>query len=251
MLFFSRGLSGMGAGGINALVLIIVGDLTSTMKDSRRRKCQACLETLVVIGNGLGPVIAGAVAERASWRWTFWLLVPMTVICGVFVAVLMPGVEIEGDWKEKMMDIDYIGTLTSIGAVLLILVSTVKYAVYIIELLLTNWFYRSLSAMVVYSILGHPQLSLPCWSLLASFWVCSSSLNGATPSTQSCLRGSCACYLCRSSWGTTFSWESSISKTFSSSPSTFKAYLGYLLSSLASWFFRWCSLFPLELPQQV
>lgn len=126
MLFFSRGLSGMGAGGINALVLIMVGDLTSTMKDSKRRKCQACLETLVVIGNGLGPVIAGAVAERASWRWTFWLLVPLTVVSGVVIAVLMPGVKIAGDWKEKMMGIDYAGATTSIGAILLFLVSLAK-----------------------------------------------------------------------------------------------------------------------------
>jgi MFS family permease len=126
MLFFSRGLSGMGAGGINALVLIMVGDLTSAMKESKRRKCQACLETLVVIGNGLGPVIAGAVAERASWRWTFWLLVPLTVVSGVVVAALMPGVKIAGDWKEKITGIDYAGTLTSIGAILLFLVSIIK-----------------------------------------------------------------------------------------------------------------------------
>lgn len=118
-LFIFRALSGIGAGGINSLVMVIVSDIT-TLKE--RGKYQGYLETLIALGNGVGPIIGGAFSENVSWRWNFWLLVILTAFVTVVVVVMLPKSTVEGSWRQKLGHIDYLGIFCSLTAVLFILV---------------------------------------------------------------------------------------------------------------------------------
>lgn len=120
-LFVFRALSGIGAGGVNSLVMVIVSDIT-TLKD--RGKYQGILETMIAVGNGCGPVIGGAFSQRGvgGWRWTFWLVVPLAVGAAGVVGWLLPRARVEGDWRGKVGKIDYWGIGISIAAVVLLLV---------------------------------------------------------------------------------------------------------------------------------
>lgn len=78
-----RGIQGMGAGGLMALALIIVGDILSPRE---RTKYQAAFFGVWGIASVLGPVLggffagAGSLAGLAGWRWIFLMNVPLGLV---------------------------------------------------------------------------------------------------------------------------------------------------------------------------
>lgn len=118
-LFIFRALSGIGAGGINSLVMVIVSDITALRE---RGKYQGYLEAFIALGNGAGPLIGGAFSENVTWRWSFWLPAVLTVFATVIVVIMVPQAIVEGDWRQKVGHIDYLGIFCSLAAVLFILV---------------------------------------------------------------------------------------------------------------------------------
>lgn len=68
----------------------------------KRQKLTSPLQgAFVGLGNGVGPVIGGALASQSeeSWRWIFRLNLPLSVIMVVCVVFFMPLKKVEGDWK--------------------------------------------------------------------------------------------------------------------------------------------------------
>lgn len=66
MLIASRMVQGCGAGGITALVIILIGDLVGTRK---RGKYQGFIGATWAVASALGPVLSGVLADHISWRW--------------------------------------------------------------------------------------------------------------------------------------------------------------------------------------
>jgi EmrB/QacA subfamily drug resistance transporter len=78
-----RGLQGIGAGGIGPVVFTVVGDLYTV---EERSKIQGWLSSVWGISAVVGPAIGGFFAEYASWRWIFYINVPLGAIA-LFVLV--------------------------------------------------------------------------------------------------------------------------------------------------------------------
>ena len=69
-LLAGRSIQGIGAGGITVLVNIIVSDIFVM----RTRSLMLTLVGSVWFSAAtIGPVIGGTFAERAGWRWCFWV----------------------------------------------------------------------------------------------------------------------------------------------------------------------------------
>ncbi|KAB2575370.1 Efflux pump FUS6 [Lasiodiplodia theobromae] len=120
-LYTFRGIAGIGAGGINSLVMIIFSDLTTLQQ---RGKYQGLMEVNIALGNGIGPLIGGAFSQsRAGWRWTFWFVVPVTVIAGIAVFLATPqSQKSQGRMIDKAKMIDYPGMFLSLAGVIFILI---------------------------------------------------------------------------------------------------------------------------------
>ncbi|KAF2400585.1 putative MFS transporter [Trichodelitschia bisporula] len=119
-LYVFRGIAGIGAGGINSLVMIIFTDMTTLQQ---RGKYQGLLETNIALGNGVGPLIGGAFSQSAAtWRWAFWLIVPVTAVAGVTIFLTLPKTRVEGSVVEKLGRVDYGGMLLSLAAVIFLLI---------------------------------------------------------------------------------------------------------------------------------
>ncbi|KAL5536247.1 hypothetical protein ACEPAF_68 [Sanghuangporus sanghuang] len=114
-----RGIAGAGGGGIVSMAQIVMSDVVS-LRD--RGKYQGIIGVVVALGYGIGPLIGGALSEKVSWRWCFWITLPVS-LCGiVIVTYILPLKNVEGDIKRKLLAIDYVGTaLTLSGCTLLIL----------------------------------------------------------------------------------------------------------------------------------
>ncbi|KAK9770484.1 hypothetical protein SCAR479_12851 [Seiridium cardinale] len=118
-LFAFRAVAGIGGGGVNSIVMIIVSDITTLQN---RGKYQGIIGAVLALANGIGPFLGGAVIERATWRWVFWM-VPMLAIPAAFIIwFALPLRYDRGNYVEKVKKIDFGGIVLSLAAVLLVLV---------------------------------------------------------------------------------------------------------------------------------
>lgn len=106
-LAFARGVQGLGAGGLLALALTIIGDIVS-LKD--RAKYQGYFMSVFGISSVLGPVVGGAFAGSANilgfdgWRWVFFINLPigLAALAVVFLFLHLPA-------RHAKQKIDYWG----------------------------------------------------------------------------------------------------------------------------------------------
>ncbi|MGO4146624.1 MDR family MFS transporter [Paenarthrobacter sp. YAF11_1] len=106
-LAIARGIQGLGAGGLLALALTIIGDIVA-LKD--RAKYQGYFMSVFGISSVLGPVIGGAFAGTSNilgfdgWRWVFFINLPigLAALVVVFMYLHLPARHV----KQK---IDYWG----------------------------------------------------------------------------------------------------------------------------------------------
>ncbi|KAI4661372.1 uncharacterized protein J4E79_005185 [Alternaria viburni] len=118
-LFVLRAIAGIGGGGINSLVMIIVSDITTLQN---RGKYQGWLGAVIALGNGAGPFLGGAIVEGATWRWVFWIIPIMTVPTSMVILFFLPLKHRSGDYLAKVKKIDYGGMVLNIASTLLVLI---------------------------------------------------------------------------------------------------------------------------------
>ncbi|KAJ7835560.1 MFS drug transporter [Mycena olivaceomarginata] len=119
-LLIFRAISGIGGGGLSTVAQIIVSDVVSLRE---RGKYQGILGASVALSYGVGPIIGGLFVEHSTWRWIFWLTLPLTVGSAAAVYFFMPLKTVEGDWRQKLGRIDFIGSLLILLASVLLVLS--------------------------------------------------------------------------------------------------------------------------------
>jgi MFS family permease len=96
-LIVFRGMQGFGGGGLITLTLIIISDVVS-LRD--RGKYQGVTEITIAIANGGGPLLGGVMAEKISWRWFFWINLPIGGFCLAVIVFFLPLKPVHGSIKE-------------------------------------------------------------------------------------------------------------------------------------------------------
>ncbi|MEU7166558.1 MDR family MFS transporter [Streptomyces morookaense] len=106
LLASSRALQGIGGGGITSLVMAITGDLAAPRQ---RARIQAALGMVAALALIAGPLLGGAFADGLSWRWIFYVNMPVGVLALVAIAAKLhlPGPEARGG------RVDVLGALTA------------------------------------------------------------------------------------------------------------------------------------------
>lgn len=85
-LILFRGVQGLGAGGIQPLVMTLAGDLYSL---EERPRVQGWIASVWAIAAVAGPAAGGLFAEYVSWRWIFIVNLPLGALAlGVILANL-------------------------------------------------------------------------------------------------------------------------------------------------------------------
>jgi EmrB/QacA subfamily drug resistance transporter len=113
-LIVFRGVQGVGAGAIIPMVTTIVGDVYTL---EERGKIQGYISSVWGIASVVGPVLGGLFAQYASWRWIFYLNIPIAAF-----AVAMLQTHLREDVVRRAHRIDYLGaSVLSIGLSLAIL----------------------------------------------------------------------------------------------------------------------------------
>jgi EmrB/QacA subfamily drug resistance transporter len=85
-LVLFRALQGVGGGGLNSLVMAIIGDVIPARQRSKYQSLLGIVATVALIA---GPLLGGLFAQDLSWRWIFYINVPVGIIALVTVAAFL------------------------------------------------------------------------------------------------------------------------------------------------------------------
>lgn len=115
MMIAGRAIQGIGAGGINVLIEVIVCDLVPLRQ---RGNYLAAIFGLVAIGTALGPFFGGLIVQYSSWRWVFYLNLP---VGGVALLLLFIFLHVKSKKEPTLAmslgKIDWVGNALFITAV--------------------------------------------------------------------------------------------------------------------------------------
>jgi multidrug resistance protein len=113
-LIVFRALQGLGAGAVLPMTNTIAGDVHSP---AERAKVQGYLASMWATSAALGPTTGGLISQYASWRWIFWINVPLGIVA---VAVFRRSFD-ERRAQRKRPPIDYFGAALLTGGCALVI----------------------------------------------------------------------------------------------------------------------------------
>ncbi|KAJ1539700.1 hypothetical protein HK096_000445, partial [Nowakowskiella sp. JEL0078] len=119
-----RAVAGAGGAGMMTLVLISISDVVSLRE---RGKYQGVMGIVNALGNALGPPLGGIFSEELSWRWGFLINLPLGAIGIIIVILFLPLKKIEGNVKEKLKKIDYLGSFLVLSGNMLLLLPIIWF----------------------------------------------------------------------------------------------------------------------------
>jgi EmrB/QacA subfamily drug resistance transporter len=112
-----RAVQGVGAGGVMTLAMAAVADLVPPRE---RGRYQGYIQLTFLLASLAGPLLGGLFVDELSWRWAFYVNVPIGVIA---VALLTAYLHLSARDGEARMD--YIGAaLLASGTVATLLIAT-------------------------------------------------------------------------------------------------------------------------------
>lgn len=121
-LIAGRTISGMGGGGVQVMVLMILTEITEVQK---RGFVQGLVGMAYGVASVAGPLVGGFFTSNVSWRWCFYINLPIGGIAFILIWYFFRPPPPRGTWKSKIYQIDFIGTaLFAIGFILILLAIT-------------------------------------------------------------------------------------------------------------------------------
>lgn len=118
MLIAGRVIQGIGGGGLVILCNICVSDLFS-MRD--RAKYFGVLGGVWAIASGVGPVLGGVFTEKVSWRWCFYINLPLDGLAFILLVLFLKLETPKTSIIAGLKSIDWVGVLLIIGGVIMFL----------------------------------------------------------------------------------------------------------------------------------
>ncbi len=112
-----RAIQGLGAGGLMVGVMAIIGDLVPPRE---RGRYQGMIAGIMAIAMVAGPLVGGFITDNLSWRWAFYVNLPLGGLALIVLATQMHLPKYRTEHR-----IDWLGAaLLSVGITALVLITT-------------------------------------------------------------------------------------------------------------------------------
>ena len=99
-LIIFRGFQGIGAGILSANTLGIIG---VTFSPVERAKYMGLSSSVYGLASIVGPALGGLITDNFSWRWVFYINIPIGIIAMLFIFFTLPNVKSEG--RKETVDL--------------------------------------------------------------------------------------------------------------------------------------------------
>ncbi len=117
-LIIFRAIQGLGAGALVPLGMTIIGDIFTL---EERAKMQAYFSGVWGISSVIGPIVGGFLTDQLSWRWVFFINLPIGVI-----AALIMGFALKEPKAVERPKIDYAGATLLMAGISLLMLAMVE-----------------------------------------------------------------------------------------------------------------------------
>ncbi|WP_055405245.1 MULTISPECIES: MDR family MFS transporter [unclassified Mycobacterium] len=103
MLVAARALQGIGGGGLMVTAMALIGEVIP-LRD--RGRYQGAMGAVFGVTTVIGPLLGGYFTDHFTWRWAFWINVPISVVVFFVAAAAIPALS-----ERTKPVIDYTGIL--------------------------------------------------------------------------------------------------------------------------------------------
>jgi EmrB/QacA subfamily drug resistance transporter len=103
MLVLARALQGIGGGGLTVTATALIGEVIPLRE---RGRYQGALGAVFGVTTVIGPLLGGYFTDHLTWRWAFWINVPISVVVFFVAAAAIPALA-----QRSRPVIDYMGIL--------------------------------------------------------------------------------------------------------------------------------------------
>jgi EmrB/QacA subfamily drug resistance transporter len=117
-LIVFRAIQGLGAGALVPLGMTIIGDIFTL---EERAKMQAYFSGVWGLSSVLGPVVGGFITDQISWRWVFFINLPIGIIAAAII-----GFALKEPKRIEKPSIDYAGAGLLMIAISLLMLALVE-----------------------------------------------------------------------------------------------------------------------------
>ncbi|HET7035270.1 MAG TPA: MDR family MFS transporter, partial [Thermomicrobiaceae bacterium] len=102
-LILFRTLQGIGGGGLSVTSTAVIGDVISPRE---RGRYQGIFGAVFAVSTVIGPLLGGFFVDHLSWRWIFYVNLPVGALALAVIAVALPPIAARAEHR-----IDYLGTI--------------------------------------------------------------------------------------------------------------------------------------------
>jgi len=118
MLIAARVVQGIGGGGLIVLVNICISDLFAMRE---RGTYFGIIGGVWALASSLGPVVGGLFTQKVSWRWCFYLNLPLDGVAFFIILFVLDLHTPKTPLLEGLKAVDWLGSLTMVGGTLMVL----------------------------------------------------------------------------------------------------------------------------------